>query len=69
MFLHDIVVMERSDALHDILDELNITSLDDSDVEAGLQSLASDDLASAPRDHSHGRQQLGHRGCLSRIVS
>jgi chromosome segregation ATPase len=38
--------MDRPDAVHDILDELNITSLDDSDVDAGFQSFASDDAAS-----------------------
>jgi len=42
--------MESVVALHDLLDELHITSLDDSDVEVGLQSLASDDVTSGTSD-------------------
>lgn len=38
--------MESVGGLHELLDELHITSLDDSDVEVCLQSLASDDVTS-----------------------
>jgi len=39
--------MDRSEALHDLIDELHITSLDESEVDTALHSLISDDGGSA----------------------
>merc|ERR1719183_268252 len=60
--------MEGQEALHEILEELHITSLDDSDLEAaGLNDAFSDDAGSAASSRRLGEETSTDSGMSAEI--